>query len=329
MEALIFNTDFEAKLFQNDFRLQSSKKTQEFEYLINWIHPTQTIYTSKTYASDFRQWFEALTTEKFRTTENQNNIVPWCANFEQLELKKKLQDKHQTLEWAQKLGIGPTQLQMVEDEESLEPGYLYKLNDRLSGMGHFTYNDKEKILKELEQGRRLSKEPLLKRRVDFSSLWSDGEIKFCYENLITENFQYRGSLIGKESYQLPTGYQPAWRDGLKKIMDYCQGYRGHFSVDSFISDQGLYLVSEFNCRKTMGYCAYELKQKYFAQSPFMLFYFVRSCLEIEQYQKIYTTFNQSILPLSPSDHRFQCFLIAGENREDVLHKRKELSFRFF
>ena len=321
METVIFNADFEWQLFQNSQQLKSTKKTQEFEYLVNWVEPGLTIHTTRDYAKEYQRWYFKFSHEAFKYSREESDIKPWCGNFSQLPLKRKLQDKSQTLSFAAKYNLGPIDFELISDQSKIQPGFLYKYPKSLSGMGHYEFKDREKMIPFLDRGEILTKEKKLDRVLDFSTLWFDGELQSFYQNIVTENYQYRGTLIQegtpfltpeqKEEFNLKTALLSSW----------LEDYQGVLSIDSFIYEENemekIYFLSEVNCRKTMGYTASKLKEKLFPKEKLVKFIFGNYKIKVADYEKLFEKSAKKIIALSPDDHKFKCFLIAANDLEEL------------
>lgn len=328
MEAVIFNADFEWQLFQKNQFFKSSKKTQEFEYLINWVEPHQTIYTTINYPKDYQRWFFKFNHEAFKFTDSASSITPWCGNFDQIELKRKLQDKSKTLNFAAQYNLGPQQFSLINDAAQIEPGFLYKYPKSLSGMGHYHFQDQEKMKNLLKSGEVLTKEKILNRILDFSTLWQDCQLMYFYRNIVTDNYQYRGTIVEKNIGFLTSEERDFFESKKHFLLGWLDNLKGIFSIDSFLyleNDQRkIYFLSEVNCRKTMGYSAIHLAQKFFPDAIKVKFLFGNYKIPVSDYEKIYLNSKGLILPLSPDGHKFKCFLIAGDSDQDISNLEKLL-----
>ncbi|MEE2672123.1 MAG: hypothetical protein VYA54_10450 [Bdellovibrionota bacterium] len=321
METVIFNADFEWQLFQNSQQLKSTKKTQEFEYLVNWVEPSLTIHTTKDYTKEYQRWYFKFTHEPFKYSADDSEVKPWCGDFSQLTLKRKLQDKSQTLSFAAKYGLGPVDFGLIHDEMEIQPGHLYKYPKSLSGMGHYEFQDKDKIIPFLKRGETLTKEKKLNRILDFSTLWFDGELQSFYQNIVTENYQYRGTLIQEGTPFLTVEQKQDFNLKTALLSSWLEDYRGVLSIDSFIYQENktekIYFLSEVNCRKTMGYTASRLKEKLFPHEKLVKFVFGNYKVQVSDYEKLYEKSDKKIIALSPDDHKFKCFLIAAQDLTDL------------
>lgn len=328
METVIFNADFEWQLFQKNQIFKSSKKTQEFEYLINWVEPDKTIFTTLDYPKDFQRWFFKFNHEAFKFSDRASKVIPWCGSFDQIELKRKLQDKTKTLNFAAQYDLGPKDFSLINDPAQVEPGFLYKYPKSLSGMGHYHYQDLDKILNFLKSGETLSKERILNRVLDFSTLWQDCELVCFYRNIVTSNYQYRGTLIEKNTSFL-SSEEKAFFDSKKHfLLGWLDNFQGILTIDSFLyldgDDRKTYFLSEINCRKTMGYTARQLAARFYPDASVVKFLFGNYKLSVSEYEKFFDDNEKKILPLSPDGHKFKCFLIAGGNEQEIDQLEKNL-----
>lgn len=317
-----FNSDFEEKLFADDFStFHSTKMTQEFEYFISYLNPDATLYSLKHYSKDFLSRFKLYTGKDFLITRVNQNVIPWCQRYDKVELLRKYQNKLTTLKYFSQLGIIQHLVTEISSSSDLEPGYLYKNPYSLSGIGHYEYPRDELKLQKLLNKQILIKEEKLKRVKDISALIENNKILSIYENDVDSHYQYKGSLIS-DSAILGPKQQDQYLNNIKMVMDYVKDYTGVYSIDSFYYEaEGKNLlqpVSEINMRKTMGYVAFHLKKKYFTKAQFA------KLILVPNKKSVKLSLHERIMWLSPTENRFHVFLIAGEERAEILEMQDKL-----
>lgn len=86
-------------------------------------------------------------------------------------------------------------------------------------------------------------------------------------------------------------------------------------------------MTEINGRKTMGYCAYRLKEKYFPDYRYGRLRLIPSKLIKNKisHEKIYEEFEGKLLPLSPFGNLFSIYFFVEEN----LGELNEIEDRLF
>lgn len=323
----LFNADFEDKLINGKLtQYESSKLNQEFEYLIYWSDPLQTIFTTKIYDLNYLEHINTFTKKELKTT-SVGKVKLYCQDFEQLELVKKLSNKFETAKFLISQDLNSYPLIFRKEINQLKEGFLYKSPSGVSGSGHFLFpTDQVKILKVLKFHSEILEEPIQVRERDFSTLIENNKLVSTYENYVDERFQYKGSYFSPE-FTLGHKHDDEYKKAISLIIDYTKDYNGIMSIDGFSYNDGKKIQSccEINPRKTMGHAAYLIWQKYFMKNThfkFLLFKNTYSKVKIES--EFYKREDCSLL-LSPSSNRFLIFTIAGNSDKDILEREKQLS----
>lgn len=330
----IFNVDFEQRLFNNHFsNIQSNKMSQEFEFLIFLINPEMTVFTTKKYSDEYLKKIQLLTGVKPKITTNSKGVKGWCAEYENLEVLKKLQLKENTLKLLLDKNLIDLKISFIKSMDDVEEGYLYKFSKSLSGGGHMYFpKHSTKIKKLLDSGETLIKEKDLERVFDFSTLVQNGKILGRYENEVDEFFQYKGSIIGEE-FVLPSNLEKEYNQSISALLDYTKEHQNILSIDSFtyLSAKGLKLfpACEINVRKTMGFSATQLKRLYFPNLKVMKFGLKKNTLSNDSKVRIQTDLPKNTLLLSPLDNMFVVYICAAESREELDNLCQELFLTFF
>ncbi len=306
-----FNADFEKSLFESPFEpFQSLALNQEFEYLINYLHPDDQIYTLKNYDDEFSYRFEKITGKSFKTTQDKKNVQAWGQNYNVDVRVKELQSKTILLKFKD-LGLIQHEVQLIDHPRELEEGYIYKFPYSFSGLGHYQYpQDKTKCESALKN-HLLIKEKKLNRVSDFSTLIENNQVLCCYENFVDRRFQYKGTRITPEN---PVKSQhELYQKMLKEVFQLIRFYPGVCSLDSFyyLEDEQVKLqpISEINMRKSMGYFTYRFKEKYFPNEQYVHFLLSTKKLKTENSSQVFS--------LSPENNKFQAYFLVGSNSDQL------------
>lgn len=317
--SFFFNVEYEKYLEQNKSDpYHSNKISQEFEYLINYLDPTSEIYTTKNYSKDFLDKFKELTGVSFKMTHRKKVVIPWCQDSSDFSMLQKLQDKKKTLTFFKEKGVIKHHLELINNKEKLEEGFLYKEPFSLSGMGHYSYpKDKIKI-ENLLLEKELIKEERLDRKIDFSTLVKNGKVLGRYQNFVDDHFQYKGTIISKD-FKLEDHLEEPYHKALQIILAYSKDYSGIMSIDSFTYQKNneLYLqpISEINARKTMGYCALKMKEKYFPKFNHFLFFLKRNDNSL---------INRMMI--SPIENRFHIYTVGAQSLSELKFIKEQFNF---
>lgn len=328
-----FNSDFESKLFNRDYKtFQSSKSSQEFEFFIHLLSPDSQIYTLKNYSKSYLNWIYKITEKRFLTTRDKSNVYFWWGDFSSPEKLEKIQQKSSLAQYLMEQKMLKNNVRFVTDLGDLRANMLYKDSSSFSGRGHYLYpRDQEKLFRLLSSRKMLLEESIFERCLDFSALCQGQNVMAIYENEIDDHFQYKGTYIGYGP--LEKTFQDEFEEVLDKIRVFINDYKGVYSVDSFLYKEldktFLYPACEINARKTMGYIAFHLKQRYFSHVGVMKLKLIKNRGEIEHHLRFVDDFSEKVLLMSPLDNYFYTFIILGEDRQEVDALEKALISRFF
>jgi hypothetical protein len=330
----IFNVDFEQRLFRNDFsNIQSNRMSQEFEFFMFLLNPDDTVFTTKKYSDDYLTKIESMTGIFPKITTKSKNIKGWCAEYQNVELLKKLQLKENTLKFLIDNGLTSADITFIKSMDDVEEGYLYKYSKSLSGGGHMHFpKHAAKIKKLINSGETLIKEKVLERVTDFSTLIDDGKVLARYENEVDDFFQYKGTIIGDELI-LPSGLEEEYNYAISKFLDYTKDHRKVLSIDSFTYTEDkvlkLFPACEINVRKTMGHTATQLKKLYFSDAKWMKLGLRKNTLTAESKVKISKECSTNIQVISPLDNTFIVYICVADSREHLERLTQELFLTFF
>jgi hypothetical protein len=333
--AWLFNSDFEQQTFSGKpVQLNSSKQNQEFEYLIAYLDPEKIIFTSKKYTNDFLINFEYLTRQKLKTSNRSKQIIPWCNDYSYKGECLKYQSKVEFYKYMQENNFHSHESTFVKTMEEVEPGYLYKDPNSVSGIGHLNFpEDHIKIQNKLNVNSTLIKEELLNRTKDFSALIENNKIISVYENIIDRNFYYTGTILTNE-FPIDKKNRDEYNSFLESLCNDFMDYRGVMSVDSFLylkdGKENLLNACEVNLRKTMGYIAFNIKKRYYNESEFFCFRIIYKKTKPKiSYEQIYNEYENKIFFLSPLSNRFQVVIFNCSSRGEYVEIEKKLLLKFF
>ncbi len=250
------NFDYEYQLFDSHYEISKYQKfNKEWEFLY-WISgETAPLISCRTYSADYLSFIEDFTGHKPIFSNNQK-FEYWVGNIE--EQYKKVNSRFTSTQFATENNFAHplTSINKIPDYEG---DYLIKSEGGLSGRS-FKKNA-------IPKGDYIF-DPLLKRIFDFSILFVHGKAYF-YQNIIDDKFQYKGTRIfNKNKFELQTlnelyPHSTIWNDfeeKIEKIFNYYESMIPNeiWNIDSFLYEESgevkMYLLSEVNFRKTMGYC---------------------------------------------------------------------------
>jgi hypothetical protein len=309
--AIKVNGDYEIQLFQGKQGLAIVNQSLEF---LAFFLSDLPVLTHKIYSREYLDHVAAIT-GRFPETVKNGKALNWWGELHDLEHERWMNSKVTSMNLA--LREGWTKGQVLHGPEEaknlvLEGDCLIKDAYGMSGMGLRKSTDLSAI-----KNFPIIVEPLLKRTSDFSHYVFPGGSKIAYRNFVDERFQYRGSLFN--------GYEcPEMKDQLATIISYYtqRPLRMGFSVDSFFyedcGESKLHILSEVNYRRTMGSTAWELIQKFGKGLAWQLFLLVK-CDVLGPVSHI-----KGVLHLSPTDVRFQMFLLSASNAEEGREILEEL-----
>ncbi|MCT4642836.1 MAG: hypothetical protein N4A33_11135 [Bacteriovoracaceae bacterium] len=305
--AYYFNCDLEDFLSsgKSSYDFVSNKFNQEFEYLMVLIDEIP-LYTQKVYSKEYTYYLKKYFNISFEFSYDFKNAKGWCFELYDLETQKKINSRFFTTQISNKFNDYKSYI--IDSIDQLENGFLYKEEFSVSGIGNYTYKDKEKLYHILKK-RPVLKEKLHKRLFDISTLVIS-ENKIHYENFIDKNFGYKGSRFRDLS-------KCEW------YQDYCFGIdsivlelkrkvniKGVYSIDSFFVEDGIHFMSEVNNRKTMGYIAFHLKEKFFPTKSFFDFILIPT-KKIKNFT--YDILIEDCYLVSPRENLFSIFIYGADS----------------
>lgn len=276
MKAIKVNADYESVLFQNK-PLPIINEALEFLALFLTDRP---LLTKKKYDDYYLGYIEEKTGIR-PSFKSEGPFENWWGPLIDIPLEKQLNSKIMSAELSLQRGFCKDTyiVDSLKDLPALKgKTFLGKNPYGMSGQNFCMVEEGRLELLEqlLKQGKAIV-EPFFNRVHDFSHYVFPNRVKICYQNIVDQKFQYKGSIF--QDYTQPTIEnlsfykdisQDRWNEFIKKIEIIEQHYRHDslpcgFSIDSFVyDDQGLQIrtLSEVNYRRTMGQTAFELALKF-------------------------------------------------------------------
>ena len=334
MSPIRVNADYESVLFLN----QSAPAivNQSLEFLAFYLDD-RPVLTSKKYSKDYLEHVESLIGRKIQLA-SAGESINWWGELKNISLEQKLNSKLTSTEvliqqnWIEDLMI----LKSQKDFNQLDRSKIWLLKNPflMSGQKFHTLFPNEE-LNEKNLSFPLIAEPLLGRSFDFSHYFFSDESSICYENIVDNRFQYKGTKFADpNSFKSLSFYnkidQKKWDEFLRRLDLIASYYKGlgakNFSVDSFIykkeGELFIYPMCEINARKTMGSCAFEIYNKFKKNMKFGSLYLKKSSGESFKSLLAIEDENENVFILSPGDTRFNIYLILANSEQDLQTKIK-------
>lgn len=319
MKSIKFNADYESVLFANK---PAPVINQALEFLAFFVDERPLI-TSKKYSEDYLNYVAAITGLK-PVLKKEGQAENFWGKLENLPLEKKLNSKIESSKFIidQKWCLHTYIIHSLEELTGLDDRiYLAKNPFGMSGQNFVTFNKcaVNKVEPLLKFGAVIV-EPLFDRKYDFSHyVFPDGKT-ICYQNLVDDKFQYRGTVFNdfKNATIENLGFyselsQSEWKKFQEQLGAIIQFYRSQGAVDGFSVDSFVYVergelkirvMSEINYRRTMGLVCYLLAER-FAEQPWCAFLLAKA----NEHKTI--PVDKSMIQLSPGDSRYEMFFLSG------------------
>lgn len=307
VDCIRVNVDYESVLFHG--RSGPPVMNQALEFLAFYLQDFP-VLTTKKYSPEFLEKVRNLSGRNPATTGS-GNARNWWGPLENPEREMWMNSKLTSFRLS--LSQGWTEGGIYSRDQllylSLEVPSLIKDPFNMSGKGIIAVSPGENLSLPGALSGELILEPLLERKYDFSHfIFPDGKM-ICYENLVDEKFQYRGTRFPSMkdfTVQSLSFYKQLSPEKWEEFLSRLGTVRSHYgdpspygySVDSFVYEKNgdllIHPLCEVNARRTMGSVAFELAKK------------------LGQGQEVALTlkkplFKNSIL-LSPENVRFEIYL---------------------
>jgi hypothetical protein len=338
MKAIKVNADYESVLFQNK-PLPAVNEALEF---LAFFLDSRPLQTKKRYSPEYFDYIEEITGARPKTVA-EGSIENWWGAFKDLELEKKLNSKEMSAQltidqqWCNDTRL----IESLADLPDLSSKQTYLAKNPYGMSGQNFCKVEEGRLENLERLLKNGKvvlEPFFDRVFDFSHYVFPNGLKICYENIVDQKFQYRGTVF--KDFTVPTAENLSFYSKISKtewdkfkfeletiVSHYQSKLSSGFSVDSFVYKENEELkirsLSEVNHRRTMGQTAFELSIKFGGLRKWNAFILSKSSgmnfLEMrDKIKSIEWHINKSrgVIILSPGDVRYNMFFLSALTAEE-------------
>jgi hypothetical protein len=329
MKAIKVNADYESVLFQNK---QLPAVNEALEFLAFFIDP-RPVQTRKKYAPEYFDYIEALIGRRPATVVD-GSIENWWGPLQNIELERKLNSKEMSAKFSEDALV----ISSLDELPDLSDKKVYLAKNPYGMSGQNFCKVEEGRLENLERLLKNGKvviEPFFDRVYDFSHYVFPNGIKICYENIVDQKFQYRGTVF--QNYTHPSRENLSfsslveWNKFDLKLEEIIQHYqtemKSGFSVDSFVYRENgelkIRAISEVNYRRTMGQTAFELAIRFGGVRKWSAFVLSKSTGMgfIEMKEKLkdiewHEDLSRGVVLLSPGDVRYDMFFLSAMNVEE-------------
>lgn len=339
------NFDYELELFSKQSNL---KINQEFEYLYWWAEDKLlALSTNLFYPQDYLDYVQTFISNPIEIT-NQKPTLNWWGELNHLKNEQILNSKITSTQFAIENDLCHPQTQIITEIGQIKSldqiDYVLKNPNLMSGKGFYKFKGPLLNQETLSWAQKnlliapLIFEPWLSKKQDFSSYIFFQEKKIeTYFNFSNEQGNYKGTVV----YANPTSiFEQLEEIGIN--LDYYFNFinlvstfytnLGAFqgmSVDSFTyHEEGankVYLLSEVNYRKSMGWIALKLK-KFLPINGIGQFYIKKRQNDYSDFESYKRSFEdhlfqknnqEGILLLSPHKNQFLTFFVIAKTPEQL------------
>ena len=332
MKAIRVNADYEMALFEQKSAPRIVNESLEF---LAFYLEDRPLYTSKHYSHEYLNHIEKVTGNYPRIISS-GDYENWWGTLQNIPKEQLLNSKEfsSTLSHDSKVITSINELDLI-----IEKRYLAKNPYGMSGQNFkvFQKGQESEISALLSKWGKLIVEPLYERVHDFSHYVLNERKTICYQNLVDENFQYKGTIfrnLSAPDLRSLSFYQEIdaeeWKrfdssfSVIKSAMR-SEGVEGGYSIDSFTYKDQTALkirpISEINYRKTMGLVAWLISSKYGSNSWNM--FVLGKNVPFKKVQEKISGLS-GVIHLSPGDTRFEIFHLSADTETDGLGLYNEL-----
>jgi hypothetical protein len=334
MRALRVNADYESVLFHG--RPAPAMVNQSLEFLAFFLSP-KPLLSQKRYAPDYLDYVHEKTGHRPRVLEHADEVENWWGLLKDTERERWWNSKLTSVEFLRSKSWIDGLCVLSSQQESLPTSHgSYLLKDPYSMSGQKFQVVSAGGAIQWRDHKVLIAEPLLNRKWDFSSYVFPNEKCITYQNLVDQNFQYRGSIFPNwtqaDLNHLPfySSINPElWEEYQSRLSEVVSFYSRFpneigFSIDAFVYEKNGLLIHplcEVNYRRTMGRIAYELSERFAKDDPWTgMFLFKPGRMPAWKQLKS----DPNMLVLSPGDTRFEVLFLKAKDRTQALEKIESL-----
>jgi len=313
MSSFFMNLDYEHQLATGH---PQPKMNQIFEYLF-WFVDEGVLSTKKKYSQNYLTHIQKLIGRTPCLKDDALALNWWgdlkFKEFNSKEFSTTLNQKHHLIDG----------LHIINSYESLKERefsfpLIYKASHGMSGQGVRRFDHLAEFTQFLPHAAYpFIIEPFHRRIHDFSTLVVHREKKI-YENLIDDQFQYKGSFFLTRK---PRGLTDSlWKEYEMKL-DLIMAELPQdqiYSIDSYLYEEKgeikLRVMSEINFRKTMGYIGLECHRRYGFDQGSSAFFLSRE--KPERFLKREED-DWRMWSLSPGDCLFETYFLSAKDDETL------------
>ncbi len=271
IDCIKVNADYESVLFYGKQGPPAINEALEFFAFYLQDFPVLSI---KTYNDEYLSHVRKLSGRN-PSTVKMGKARNWWGPLTNPQKEKWMNSKLTSFELSLKEGWVKGNILGREEILKLDPAERLLVKDpfNMSGRGLIVLEPGKNVTLPASMSGQLIVEPLLKRTNDFSHfVFPDGKV-ICYENLVDEKFQYRGTLFSSltdftlESLSFFQNVPKAEWQNFENFLKIIRNHYGNdsefgYSIDSFVYENGnqlkIFPLCEINARRTMGLMAFEL-----------------------------------------------------------------------
>lgn len=337
MRPIKVNADYEIQLFEN--KTGPEAINQSLEFLSLYLVENE-LWTTKNYNQNFISHVKSISgiTPRF---SKQKQFENWWGSLSNIEIEKKINSK----EFVSKYSVDSQIITSIDQLNiSQEAKYLAKNPYGMSGQNFliFEKGQEELLIPFLKKSKKLVIEPFFQRVKDFSHyLLPDGKM-ICYENLVDNFFQYKGTVF--RDLNSPDVFhlsffkdieRKEWDEFLSELNQIVidlknEGALCGYSIDSFTylerNKIRIRTISEVNYRKTMGLMTWLLTKKYASDYSWSMLVLGKSLKFQNAFEYIKNQIKSldGCIQLSPGDTRFEMFFLYANSNQEGEEKYKLL-----
>lgn len=334
MKALRVNADYESVLFHG--RPAPAMVNQSLEFLAFFLSP-KPLLSQKKYAPDYLDYVHEKTGHRPSVLEHADEVENWWGLLKDTERERWWNSKLTSVEFLRSKSWIDGLCVLAPDQDSLSPKhgpYLLKDPHSMSGQKFQVVGTSGEI--QWRGHKVLIAEPLLNRKWDFSSYVFPNQKRIIYQNLVDNNFQYRGTIIPNwtcadvEHLSFYSSVNPQMWDEYERRLNEVISFYSRFpneagySVDAFVYEKSglfIYPLCEVNYRRTMGRVAFELSERFAREGHWTGMFLIKPD-KTPAWRTLKT--DPDFLVLSPGDTRFEVIFLKAKDYAEAKERVSDL-----
>ena len=268
IDCIKVNADYESVLFRGR---PGPVANHAIEFLAFYLQDLP-LLTEVSYSPEYLERIRKVSGRNPRVT-SKGKAINWWGPLKDPERERWLNSKITSARLSEEEGWSSARIMTKTALRNLRPDKELIIKDPfgMSGRGLISALPGAEVHLPNALPEELIVEPKLDRKFDFSHfVFPDGRM-ICYENLVDDRFQYRGTILEDtslttESLSFAHLIDDAEWEKFHKALSRIREFYGSdslygYSVDSFVYEENgvlrIYPLSEINARRTMGLLAYE------------------------------------------------------------------------